>query len=152
MAEAVCISCGRSFNVRPQSPTQKFCSAATCQRERRRRWAKEKLHSDPDYRANQLAAQRAWHARNPDYWKSYRGRRVGTTQQAASTSKCATSDASFFGVDVAAGLCWVEIHTAGGDGRSRIWRIELSLKPSPGTCNHEPLQTEDCMAAQSPEA
>ena len=58
MTELVCASCARDFTVRPQTPRQTFCPAPECQRERRRRWAKAKLTADPDYRANQLAAQR----------------------------------------------------------------------------------------------
>lgn len=152
MAEMVCVSCGRNFAVRPQSPKQKFCSMAACQRERRRRWAKDKLRSDPDYRANQLAAQRAWHSRNPGYWKAYRGRSAPPAQKSPSPARGATSDASVFGVDIAAGLCWIEIYTAGSDGGSRAWRIELSLKVLPNDCNHERVQTEDRMAEPASKA
>jgi hypothetical protein len=30
------------------------------------------LKADPDYRANQAAAQRRWRERNGDYWRRYR--------------------------------------------------------------------------------
>lgn len=70
MTQMVCASCGKVFSVRSQSPRQTYCSALECQRERRRRWNKGKLKADADYRANQLAAQRAWHVRNPDYWQT----------------------------------------------------------------------------------
>lgn len=30
---------------------------------------------DPDYRENQMAAQREWQARNPGYWRKYRNAR-----------------------------------------------------------------------------
>jgi hypothetical protein len=32
--------------------------------------------ADPDYAENQLRAQRAWLARNPDYWKTYRSKNL----------------------------------------------------------------------------
>jgi hypothetical protein len=59
MAQMACASCGREFTVRPQSPKQTYCSAPECQHERRRRWNRTKLKADPDYRANQRAAERA---------------------------------------------------------------------------------------------
>ena len=45
---------------------------AVCQRERRRRWHRNKLRSDDDYRANQVQAQQAWAGRHGDYWREYR--------------------------------------------------------------------------------
>jgi len=33
-----------------------------------------KLLADPDYQANQSAAQRSWAENNPDYWRQYRQR------------------------------------------------------------------------------
>jgi hypothetical protein len=45
---------------------------AVCQRERRRRWHRNKLRSDDDYRANQVQAQQAWAGRHSDYWREYR--------------------------------------------------------------------------------
>jgi hypothetical protein len=69
-----CASCGKAFVPRPQVRQQRFCSAAACQRERRRRWQAERLQHDLDYRANQLAAQRAWRERHPEYWRVYRDR------------------------------------------------------------------------------
>lgn len=128
MPNVVCISCGWSFSLRPQSPRQKYCSKAECQRERRRLWAKEKLRSDPDYRANQLAAQRAWHARNPDYWKAYRSRNEEPPTRDRASEQSATSDASIFGIDAASGLCWIEIYTRTQGVATRTWRIELSLR------------------------
>lgn len=67
-----CACCGKSFEARPQVPDQSFCSAPECQRARKRQWQKDKLRSDPDYQANQRAAQRAWSARNNSYWRDWR--------------------------------------------------------------------------------
>lgn len=67
-----CAACGKPFRPRPQRPDQCFCAQPGCQRERRRRWQKAKLQADPDYRANQARAQRAWAQRHPEYWRGYR--------------------------------------------------------------------------------
>lgn len=68
-----CACCGEIFITRPQVPNQSFCSAPACQRERRLRWQRDKMLTDPDYRDNQSRNQRAWLDRNPDYWRTYRG-------------------------------------------------------------------------------
>jgi hypothetical protein len=67
-----CIACGKTFTARAQSPQQSYCSNAPCQRERRRLWQREKRREDPDYRADQVQAHKAWLARHPDYWRQYR--------------------------------------------------------------------------------
>lgn len=72
MNSKLCAACGQLFMPRPQTPTQTFCPAHDCQRERRRRWQRAKLHHDPDYHDNQIRAQQAWNQRNPDYWRQYR--------------------------------------------------------------------------------
>jgi len=129
MVQVVCASCKRLFTVRPQSPAQAYCSELECQRRRRQAWNKHKLATDSDYRANQLAAERAWHARNPDYWHFYRLRRKNPDAVSPSVPPRATSDASFCGADVSADLCWIEIQTPGATGRPQTWRVELTLKP-----------------------
>ena len=72
MASKLCVNCLNSFNPRPQSPDQEFCSNEPCQKERRKRWRQKKMEGDSDYRLNQSRAQRAWLDRNPDYWRRYR--------------------------------------------------------------------------------
>ena len=67
-----CVSCGESFNVRPQTPNQTYCPLTGCQQLRKQRWKNFKLQNDPDYRENQNRAQANWLSRNPDYWKKYR--------------------------------------------------------------------------------
>jgi len=129
MTQATCASCTRLFTVRPQSPTQAFCSEPECQRRRRQAWNKHKLATDPDYRTNQLAAQRAWHERNPDYWPSYRSRRKHRDAGSPLDGSRATSDASFCGAGASADLCWIEIQTHGATGRTQTWRVELTLRP-----------------------
>jgi len=67
-----CKACGHTFQPRPQVSEQRYCRRSECQRARRRSWQTAKRESDPDYRDNQLRAQRAWLERNPDYWREYR--------------------------------------------------------------------------------
>ena len=75
MAEQRCAACGCLFMPRRNVPQQRYCSKRACQRTRRRRWQRQKLKTDPDYRANQAAAQRRWRAHHRDYWRHYRQRR-----------------------------------------------------------------------------
>lgn len=67
-----CEACGETFRPRAQRPDQRFCSASSCQRERRRLWQQARRQSDPDYRDNEARGERAWRQRHADYWKSYR--------------------------------------------------------------------------------
>src|SRR5215470_665579 len=77
MSDRRCESCGLSFRPRPQTPAQRYCGEAACQRERRRRWQREKQRSDPDYRDNQCRAQRAWAAQHGAYWREWRAQNPG---------------------------------------------------------------------------
>jgi len=72
MAKRRCAGCGCLFVPRRNVPQQRYCSTAACQRTRRRRWQRQKLKADADYRANQRAAQQRWCERHPDYWRRYR--------------------------------------------------------------------------------
>ena len=72
MEQRRCAGCHKLFHPRPQSPGQKFCSSAECQRERKRRWQKARRAADPDYRDNDVQASRQWRSRNPGYWREYR--------------------------------------------------------------------------------
>jgi hypothetical protein len=67
-----CAACHDLFTPKKHVPHQCFCSKPACQRERRRRWQRQKLQDDADYRANQAAAQKRWRENNPDYWRRYR--------------------------------------------------------------------------------
>ena len=69
-----CCCCGQPFRPRPQNPTQTYCSQPACQRARKRDWQRAKRASDPDYRANDRAAQRAWAQSHPPYWRDWRER------------------------------------------------------------------------------
>ena len=72
MEKRRCAGCRKLFHPRPQSPGQRFCSAAECQRERKRRWQKARRAADPDYRDNDVQANRQWCYRHPGYWRAYR--------------------------------------------------------------------------------
>jgi hypothetical protein len=68
-----CAACGQPFKPCPRTQKhQTYCSATECQRERKRRWQRDKLKTDADYRDNQAQAQQAWLDRNPEYWREYR--------------------------------------------------------------------------------
>ena len=72
MEPKYCAACGQAFHPRSHAPRQSYCQKSECQRERKRRWQRDKLRNDPDYRENQARAQRAWNDRNPEYWREYR--------------------------------------------------------------------------------
>ena len=64
--------CRRHFLPNPRVKDQQYCNRKECQRVRRRLWQREKIASDPDYRANQGDCQKRWREQNPDYWRQYR--------------------------------------------------------------------------------
>lgn len=72
MRQVRCAACEVPFTPQKHVPHQRFCSKPACQRERRRRWQRQKRKDDADYRANQAAAQKRWRANHPDYWRQYR--------------------------------------------------------------------------------
>jgi hypothetical protein len=81
MAKRRCAACGCLFVPRRNVPQQRYCSKRECQRTRRRRWQRQKLKADADYRANQAAAQRRWRERHPDYWRRYRQGHPDSTER-----------------------------------------------------------------------
>lgn len=70
MEEIPCLCCGTYFL--PRNRNQQYCSLQLCQGARKRDWQREKLRSDPEYRASQRLSQKKWLKDNPDYWKNYR--------------------------------------------------------------------------------
>ncbi len=81
MAKRRCAACGCLFVPRRNVPHQRYCSKPACQCTRRRRWQRDKLENDADYRANQAAAQRRWCESHPDYWRSYRQGHPDSTER-----------------------------------------------------------------------
>lgn len=72
MKQIACAHCGCLFNPNPRVKNQRYCSDKECQRARKRLWQRQKLATDPDYKANQTDSQKAWREKNPDYWRKYR--------------------------------------------------------------------------------
>lgn len=79
--EKTCPHCKKKFVTHPAVSSQRYCGSADCQKARKRKWQKDKLAHDSDYRENQVSAQRAWRARNRDYWREYRERNPGYGEQ-----------------------------------------------------------------------
>lgn len=75
--EKTCPHCGKKFLPHPAVVNQRYCGSADCQKARKKKWQKERLIRDHDYRENQAAAQKAWCARNKDYWSEYRKKNSG---------------------------------------------------------------------------
>ncbi len=67
-----CQHCQEDVIGNPRCPDQQYCSKKGCQRVRRRRWQKEKMKTDPDYRVNQKQSQKQWQENHKGYWKAYR--------------------------------------------------------------------------------
>lgn len=81
MSPKHCACCDTPFTPRAQVPDQAYCSRPECQRERRQRWNREKLRTDPDYVDNKRRAQRVWLEQNPDYWRQYREKNPSYTDR-----------------------------------------------------------------------
>ena len=74
MDQIPCCHCGDYFAASPRHRNQKFCKKPKCQRARKAEWQRNKLDSDPEYRANQRQSHQEWLQANPTYWKDYRRR------------------------------------------------------------------------------
>lgn len=72
MQKRPCAACRKMFTPSAHVPEQRFCAGKRCQRERRRRWQKNKRRDDADYRENERRAQRGWAERHPQYWHAWR--------------------------------------------------------------------------------
>ena len=73
MEEVSCCHCGDYFIPNPRQKNPRYCgNKPECQRARKAAWQREKMHSDPDYKANQKRCQKDWCKAHPDYWKEYR--------------------------------------------------------------------------------
>jgi hypothetical protein len=65
-------TCRRLFLPNPQVHNHQYCNRKDCQRVRKRRWQRQKMKNDPEYRDNQRDAQQCWMEQNRDYWRRYR--------------------------------------------------------------------------------
>jgi len=77
MQKRPCAACRKQFVPDAHVPGQRFCQEKRCQRERRRRWQKNKRRSDVDYRDNEQRVQRSWAEQHPQYWRAWRGEHPG---------------------------------------------------------------------------
>lgn len=129
MSTKTCASCGQPFTPRPQIRDQAFCSAPACQRERRLRWQRDKMQSDPDYRDNQSRSQRAWLDRNPDYWRTYRSQADKASSPPVSTAIVATGTPL-------SGLYWIQFRPD-VPAKSDVWIAEVTPACKECPCNKD---------------
>lgn len=130
-----CLACGLPFQPRRQVPDQSYCSEPECQRERRRRWQRDKLQTDQDYRENQSRAQRAWMDRNPDYWREYREahpeyvERNRNRQRARDVQNpsVAKMDAAVSSLAVPSGVYRLRPVNVSGNAKMDAWTVEITL-------------------------
>jgi len=79
--EKTCVFCKRRISSKPRLHNQQYCGRSECQKARKRKWQKEKLAKDSDYRGNQSTAQKEWCSRNQGYWREYRKRKPAYTER-----------------------------------------------------------------------
>ena len=81
MKDRRCPYCRQVFWPDPYHPQQLVCSQATCQRQRRRDYHRQKIASDPVYQQVCVESPRKWREAHPDYWKKYRQDHPGQVEQ-----------------------------------------------------------------------
>lgn len=158
--ERRCLSCGHGFSPRPQSPGQQYCREKACQRERRRRWQREKQRVDGDYRDNQRRAQRAWSAKHAGYWSEWREKhpeyceenrarqRERNQRRRAGTGLIAKMDASGAGFSVPSGIYRLVPAGDGAIAKMDAWTVRIAVISEPcaaGGGAGGGLQREDVM-------
>lgn len=74
MSTIVCAHCKETVPANPRSKGQRFCGKPACQRARKTAWERQKIKTDPDYRANRKESQQTWVDKHPGYYKAYRKR------------------------------------------------------------------------------
>lgn len=93
------------------------------------------MQSDPDYRDNQSRIQRAWHDRNPDYWREYRDKpskpQPNSMQKThvpapAIAEELAKMDASNCPSKMPSGLYWIEFLPRQGPEESDRLIVEIT--------------------------
>jgi hypothetical protein len=132
-----CASCGKAFRPRPQVAQQRFCSAAACQRARKRLWQQAKAAHDADYRANQVRAQQAWRSRHCGYWQAYRAahpeyaernrRRRRERYRQERTRRVAKMDACAAQSFVPSGTYRLRPVERGDVAKMDAWTVEITL-------------------------
>jgi len=120
MEAQACVGCGSSFHPRPQNKNQQYCSNHACQRARKWDWAKKKLMSDPDYRANKKSSQQRWIANNPGYWLNYRQANAEYTERNRTMQRHRDDASRLAKIDASTS------EVAALSGRYRLIRIDAS--------------------------
>ena len=69
-----CFHCGQYFTPSPRHKDQRYCKKPACQRARKAEWQRNKMATDPQYKADQKQSHYEWLRANPNYWKDYRKR------------------------------------------------------------------------------
>ena len=155
-----CAACAQPFRPRAQVPQQRYCALAACQRERRRRWQRSKLQGGPDYRANQVQAQRAWSHGHGDYWLEYRANHPDYTHRnrleqqrrdrCRRTARLAKMDASTPISPVPSGTYRLLPEVGGELAKKDVWTVKITLISKdyePGGEADAILQREDVIGA-----
>lgn len=70
--EIFCSNCAELFTPSSRHGNQTFCMKPQCRKARKASLQREKMKTDPDYRADQKLSKKKWSASRPDYWKEYR--------------------------------------------------------------------------------
>jgi hypothetical protein len=70
----VCVHCQETVPANPRIKDQEYCGKPACQRARKTAWERQKIETDPDYRANRRESQKIWIDKHPEYYKAYRKR------------------------------------------------------------------------------
>lgn len=136
---------------------------SACQRERRRRWHRNKLRSDDDYRANQAQAQQAWAGSHGDYWREYRARHPDYTDRNRLEQRrrdrhrgavhLAKTDASTPINAVPSGTYRLVPEAAGDLAKMDAWTVKITVISRDYEPGGEPgaiLQREDVIGATGP--
>lgn len=151
-----CTCCGKQFRL-TTNPDQTFCSEAACQRERKLRWQRKKLRTDPDYPENKRNAQKKWASKNSGYWRQYRqDRKAGGRQSRLEKpppptnsieSNTVKSDALTPQIPLQTGLYWIQAITPPTPAKSDAFMVEMRFVSS--TCASA---KNDGIDAESPAA
>lgn len=134
-----CAACGTLFLPRPQIPRQRYCSAAECQRERRRRWQQQHLRADDDYRENQARSRAAWSQRHSDYWRRYREAHPAYTTRNRDLQRMryqrrgmiAKMDASASKTPLPSGTYMLQRTSDDAIAKMDVWKVQIVVLPPP---------------------
>lgn len=134
-----CAACGQPFLPRPQVPNQRFCPVPACQSERRRRWQKQRLRTDGDYRENQARARRSWLKQHKSYWSDYRAAHPAYVERNRALQRSrnlrrqpiAKMDVSFGRNPLPSGVYTLQRQTSSGVAKMDVWTVEIVVLPPP---------------------